>query len=109
MAITTLPAFTVDAATGASFGSSPSAIALPGTALSTDSVVLITNLGPCHLSVRLATTSTLASTGLTPSNGVIVLAGQQMAVALLTGQAFIGAVSCGGTSTSTIANIATGN
>jgi hypothetical protein len=109
MAVNTLPAFTLDAAAGASFGSAASATALPGSSLSTDTIVLVTNLGPCHVAVKLAATGAAAIAGLTPSTGVVIPAGHQLALAIAAGQAFIGGVSCGGTGTGTTANIATGN
>lgn len=103
MAVTPQPAFTIDAAVGASFGSSSSAVALPGT-LGSDTVVKVTNLGPCHLAVA------FGSSGVTTTNsgGCVVPAGQTVYFGLGTATHMAG-VSCGGPGTTTMVNVATGN
>lgn len=105
MAISTLPAFTMDAAIGSSAGATSSVVALPGTPAS-DALVLVSNLGPCPLACKLL----VGGTGtVTPSTGVIVMPGHQLALAITAGVDHIAIVSCGGTGTSTTINLATGS
>lgn len=104
MSVATIPALTLDAAIGASAGSTSSAKALPGTPAS-DALVLVTNLGPCHAALKLGTSSAVS---VTPSTGVVVLAGHELALAIGVGDTYIAIVSCGGTGTTTTLNIATG-
>lgn len=107
MAVTPIPAFTIDAAAGTAFGASPTAFALPGTPAN-DSVVRVANLGSYHLAVQFGTTAAAAVLGLTLSTGLIVPAGTVQYLALPTGAAYIGGVVQTGAS-STVVNIATGN
>jgi len=97
-------AFTTDAAVGAAFGSASSPVLLPGTP-SGDTVVRVANLGPCHLAVALGTTNAVT---VTPSTGIVVLAGQVQYIGLGI-NTYIAGVSCGGPGSSAMVNIATGN
>ncbi len=104
MAVTPQPAFTVDAAIGTAAVSSSSALALPGTPAS-DTVVLVTNLGPCHVAIKLGTSSAVT---VTPSTGLVVLAGREAYLGM-TGFTHIAMACAGGPGTSSTLNIATGN
>jgi hypothetical protein len=104
MAVVTLPALTPDASIGAAPSSASAAVALPGTPAS-DSLVVITNLGPCHVACKLGTTSAVT---VTPSTGAVVLAGRQLVLAIGS-NTYIAMISCGGTGTSSIVNLTTGN
>jgi hypothetical protein len=99
-----LPYITPDASIGASFGTPSNSVALPGTP-SADRQVLITNLGSCHLAVALGTSSAVT---VTPSTGLVIMAGRSLAIGL-TGQTWLAGVSCGGPGTNTQVNITTGN
>jgi hypothetical protein len=103
MAVNTPEAFTLDTAAGTSFGATSSAVALPGIPGS-DLVVRICNLGPCHLACKLGGSGVTV----TPSTGIVVLAGQVLVLALA-GATYIAGVSCGGTGTASTVNIATGS
>ena len=61
MAVATLPAFTPDGAVGAAFGAVSSNILLPGTDVTGDSLVIVTNLGTVPVFVALGS-STVAAT-----------------------------------------------
>jgi hypothetical protein len=99
-----LPFFTLDTAAGNSFGATSSNMALPGTPGS-DTTVIVSNLGPCHISVILSTSSTAT---VTPSTGIVILAGHSLALGIGSNTRLAG-VSCGGTGTSSTVNIATGS
>jgi len=100
-----IPYILLDGVIGSSFGSSSSVVALPGTPTN-DKQVLITNLGPCHVAVLLLTGATGS---VTPSTGLVVLAGQCRALGLSGTQDHIVGVSCGGPNSNATVNIATGN
>jgi hypothetical protein len=95
------PSFTVDTAAGTSFGSTSSPVALPGTPAS-DAFVRVANLGPCHIAVKLGVSNAVV---VTPSTGVVILAGEAVFLTLST-NTFIAGVAMGGNST---VNLATGN
>jgi len=72
MSVATLPAFTPDGSVGVPFGQVSSRVALPGSSVSTDSIVVVTNYGSLPVFVALGgntVAATIASS--------IVLAGQQ--------------------------------
>ena len=103
MALNPLEGFTLDVAAGTSFGATSSAVLLPGTP-GADLTVRICNLGPCHVAIRLGGSTVTV----TPSTGIVVLAGQVLVLALA-GATYIAGVSCGGTGTASTVNIATGS
>lgn len=97
--------FAVDAAVGTSFGFTATNIALPGT-VAGDSIVRVANLGPCHVAVRLTTSS--SDVTVTPSTGIIVLAGGELWLTLGSNTRIEG-VASGGPGMASTVNIATGN
>lgn len=100
----TKPSIAVDTAAGTSFGGTTTAVALPGTPAD-DAYVRIANLGPCHVAVKLGTTNAVA---VTPSTGLVILAGH-VEYLTLAANTFIAGVSCGGPGTNSTVNLATGN
>ena len=104
MAAATIPSFAVDAIKGTSFGSTTSPVQLPGTP-SGDTSLRVANLGPCHIAVKLGTDNTVT---VTSSTGLVILAGEVMYLTLGS-NTWIAGVSCGGPSSSSIVNLATGN
>jgi hypothetical protein len=105
MAVQTLPAFTMDAAVGAAATSGSALVALPGTPAS-DALVVVTNLGPCHVAVKLISGS---SGSVAPNTGFVILAGKSEVLAIAAGNDHLAIISCGGPGTSAMLNIATGN
>lgn len=99
-----LPYITPDASIGTSFGSTSSAIALPGTPAN-DTQVRICNLGPCAVALALGTTSAVT---VTPSTGIVIMPGDSLSLGIGS-NTYIAGVSCGGPSTSTVVNLTTGN
>jgi hypothetical protein len=106
MALTqiTYPAFTLDAATGTSFGGTTSSVALPGTPGS-DALVRVANLGPNTVSVRL----TVGAGTVTLTNGIAVLPGQVQYLAITTGNDHIAGIAHGSLGMGSTVNIATGS
>ena len=68
---------TIDASIGASVGSSTAAVQLPGTTVSTDTVLLIQNVGNLPVYFNLGTSN--AVTVVNP-NGTVVMPGQSLVV-----------------------------
>ena len=106
MTVTTNPAFTLDAATGTSFGASSSSIALPGTQVGgTDTMVRAANLGPNTVSVSLS-----AGAGtVTTQNGVAVVPGDTLFLAITTSQDHLNGIAHGSLGMGSTVNVATGN
>ena len=98
------PSIAVDTAVGTAFGGTATAVALPGTPAD-DAYVRVANLGPCHVAVKLGTTNAVA---VTPSTGVVILAGH-VEYLTIADNTFIAGVSCGGPGTNSTVNLATGN
>lgn len=96
--------FAVDAAVGASFGGTTSNVAVPGTPAS-DTILKVTNLGPCHIAIKLGASIAVV---VTPSTGLIILAGQSVNLTL-GANTFIAGIACGGSQSSSTVNIASGN
>ena len=105
MATTQQSSFAPDASVGGSFGFASSAIALPGTP-SADAMVRVCNLGPCHISVALGTSSAVTTT---QSTGLIVLAGQVQYLTIGAGDTYIAGVACGGPGNASTCNISCGS
>ena len=104
MAVIGKSSFTPDGTIGTSFSFASASVALPGTTLGTDTCVRIANLGPCHITVKLGTSSAVT---VTQSTGLVVLAGHVEYITL--GAAtFIAGVAAGGPGNTSIVNIATG-
>lgn len=99
MAVTPIPAFTVDASVGASASTTTSRVALPGT-LGSDSVVRVSNLGANHIFVKVGDNTVTAT-----NQDLAVPAGQTQYLALGTATN-IAAITSAFSSTF---NIATGN
>jgi len=104
----TLLYFTPDASVGTSFNSTSSAVLLPGTPAS-DTLVMVTNLGPLAVAVKLGS----STVSVTPTTGAVVLAGQSVALGISTNTYIagvaIGAITGLGTSQSTVVNLTTGS
>ncbi len=105
MAVIQKSSFAVDGAVGTSFGFSSTAILLPGTTLGTDNAVRVANLGPCHITVKLGTTSAVT---VTQSTGITILAGQTEYLTLGS-NTYIAGVSAGGPGNTSTVNLATGS
>lgn len=103
MAATPTPSFTLDAAVGTSFGFASTAVLLPGTP-ATDACVRVANLGPCHITVKLGTSS--AAT-VTQSTGLTVLAGETVYLTIGS-NTYIAGVAAGGPGNTSTVNLATG-
>lgn len=73
---------TIDASIGTSVGSTTAAVLLPGTTVSTDTVLLIQNVGNLPVYFNLGTSS--AVTVVNP-NGTVVMPGQALVVDIHTG------------------------
>lgn len=106
MAITlaVIPSMAVDGVAATSFGSATSNIALPGTPGS-DAYVLVTNLGPLHVSVKLGTTNAVT---VTTTTGVVIAAGQALALTIGS-NTYIAGIAHGSQGQGSTVNIATGN
>lgn len=100
-----IPSFNVDGAIGTSFGFASTAVAIPGTSLGTDTAVRVTNLGPCHITVKLGATNAVT---VTQSTGITILAGDTLYLTL-GANTFIAGVAAGGPGNSSTVNLATGN
>jgi len=98
------PSIAVDAAIGTSFGFSSTAVLLPGTP-GNDAYVRVANLGPCHVAVKLGTTSAVS---VTQSTGLMILAGH-VEYLTLGANMYIAGCSAGGPGNASTVNIATGN
>jgi hypothetical protein len=96
-------AFTLDAAAGTSFGASSSSVALPGTPAS-DALVRVANLGPNTVSVRLS----VGAGTVTTQNGVALVPGQVLYLAITTGQDHINGIAHGSLGMGSTVNVATG-
>ena len=103
MAVQTNPAFTLDAAAGTSFGGTSSSVALPGTPAS-DALVRVANLGPNTISVRLS----VGAGAVSLTNGVAIIPGQVLYLAITTGQDHINGIAHGSLGMGSTVNIATG-
>lgn len=97
--------FALDAAIGGAFGFASSTIGLPGT-LAGDTIVRVVNQGPCHIAVKLVTTS---GATINQSTGLVIPAGQTEYLTLSAGELFLAGCACGGPGNTSIVNIATGN
>lgn len=104
MANTQKASFAPDTSVGGSFGFASSAILLPGTPAG-DTIVRLTNLGPCHVAVKLGTTNAVT---VTQSTGLIIPAGQ-VEYLTLGANLYIAGVACGGPGNTSTVNISTGN
>jgi hypothetical protein len=99
----TYPGWTLDAAVGASFGTTSSNLALPGTP-SGDSLVRLVNVGSWPIWFTLGGSAVVA----TPATGAVVMPGQELF--LVRGSAtYIAGIILGGNSGFGLANISTGN
>lgn len=98
------PAVVIDGAIGTSFGFASTAVALPGTAPGSDAYVRVANLGPCHISVKLGTTSAVT---VSQSTGLVVMAGQVEYINLPAGTLYIAGVAAGGPGNSSTVNLTT--
>ena len=67
----------IDASVGTSVGSTTAAVQLPGTAVSTDTCLLITNVGALPVYFNLGTSNAVTVTN---PNGTVVMGGQTLAV-----------------------------
>lgn len=105
MAVIQQSSFAVDGAIGTSFGFASTPVALPGTTLSTDNCVRVANLGPCHITVKLGTSSAVT---VNQSNGICILAGHVEYLTLGT-NTYIAGVAAGGPGNSSTVNLATGS
>ena len=96
--------FTPDASSGASFGSSSSAVALPGTPAS-DTLVMVTNYGSIPVAVKLGTSAVTV----TKTTGLLILAGQSVAIGL-GGATYIAGIATGAIgSQQALVNLTTGS
>ena len=73
---------TIDASAGTSVGSTTAAVALPGTALATDTTLLIQNVGSMPVYFNLGTSDAVTVLN---GAGTVVMAGQSLAVGIHTG------------------------
>lgn len=101
MANTQVPSFAPDTSVGTSFGQTSAAVLLPGTPAS-DSILKVTNLGPCHISVKMGTSNAVT---VTINGGLIICAGQTEYLTL-GANTYIAGVASGGNST---VSLTTGN
>lgn len=102
MALSPLPAFTPDASIGTSAVSGGvTVVALPGTPAS-DTTVIITNLGNAPCAFKLGTSNAVT---VTPSTGMVVLAGESAAIGI-GANTFIALIGIGGNAS---INLTTGN
>lgn len=104
VAPTTIPSMAVDAAIGTSFGFASTAVLLPGTPAN-DNYVRVTNLGPCHITVKLGTSNAVS---VTQSTGLTVLAGQTEYLTV-GANTYIAGVAAGGPGNASTVNLATGS
>lgn len=105
MAVATVPSFAIDASIGTSFGFTATNVALPGTVMS-DTILRVANAGPCHVAVLLTTSSSAAT--VTPSTGLMVLAGETAWLTIGSATHIMG-VAAGGPSMASTVNLTTGN
>lgn len=113
MSVNTYPGFTPDASCGASFGTTSSAILLPGSSVSTDGLVLVANLGSWPVFVALGSSSVTATVG-----GAIVGGASPCSLAVQPGQSiflargtatYLAGIIAGGLGNYGNLNITTGN
>lgn len=104
MALSVIASMLVDGAAGTSFGFTSTAILLPGTTVGTDNYVRVANLGPCHITVKLGTTSAVV---VTQSTGITIMAGT-VEYLTLSGATYIAGVAAGGPGNTSVVSLATG-
>jgi hypothetical protein len=92
--------FAVAGAQGTSFGFASTAVALPAAG----SLLRVTNLGPCHITVALGTTNAVT---VSQSTGLTILAGQTEWLTA-TGFTFIAGVAAGGPGNASTVSLSVG-
>jgi hypothetical protein len=103
----TYPSFTPDGSLGTSFGAASSSVLLPGSTVSSDTIVLVVNLGPLPVALALGTSSAVVATN---NGSLVVMPGQQFFFTHGSTQTYIAGIAIGAlTGQQTIVNISTGN
>ena len=103
MAAVQAPSMTPDATVSTSFGATSSRVTLPGTPAS-DAYILVTNLGPLHISVKLGDNTVVATT----STCLAIPAGQSLALTIGT-TTYIAGITHGSQGQGSTVNITSGN